>query len=105
MPKTEPNWSVERVKIEAEKHYNDFVDEFQGHDPAAITSALLKEISELRAIHFQLVEHLSENWLVSSASSANSHKAVQKFQELEATMKSQGRNFSERLERLEARSG
>tara|TARA_Y100001938_G_scaffold138912_1_gene205070 strand:- start:642 stop:959 length:318 start_codon:yes stop_codon:yes gene_type:complete len=105
MQKTEPTWSAERVQVEAEKHYNDFVDEFQGQDPAAITSALLKEISELRAIHFQLVEHLSENWLVSSGAASNSHIAVQKFQELEATMKSQGRNFSERLERLERKSG
>ena len=105
MQKTEPTWSAERVKAEAEKHYNDFVDEFQGQDPAAITSALVKEVSELRAIHFQLIEHLGINWNVSNGAAANSHVAVQKFEELDATMKSQGRNFSERLERLENKRG
>ncbi len=101
----EPTWSAERVKAEAEKHYNDFVDEFQGQDPAAITSALVKELSELRAVHFQLIEHLGINWNVSNLASSNSQLAAQKFEELETTMKSQGRNFSERLERLERKSG
>ena len=103
--KTEPTWSVERVQAEAEKHYNDFVAEFQGEDPATITSALIKELAMLRATHFQLIEHLGINWNTSNAAASNSHQAVQKFQELEATMKSQGCNFSQRLERLEGKRG
>ena len=102
---TEPAWSVERVQAEAEKHYNDFVAEFQGEDPATITSALIKELAMLRATNFQLIEHLGINWNTSNAAAANSHQAVQKFQELEATMKSQGCNFSQRLERLEGKIG
>ena len=103
--KTEPTWSAERVKAEAEKFYNLFVEEFQGKDPAIVTSALIRELAEQKAIQFQLIEHLGINWQASNGACNNSHLAVQKFEELEATMKSQGRNFSERIERLEARSG
>ena len=99
--KTEPTWSTDRVKAETESHYNQFVDEFQGKDPAIVTSALIRELSELRAVNYQLIEHLGINWQASNGACNNSHLAVQKFEELEATMKSQGRNFSERLERLE----
>ena len=99
--KTEPTWSAELVKAEAEKYYNEFVEEFQGKDPTILTSALIRELSELRAVNFQLIEHLGINWQASNGACNNSHKAVQKFEELEATIKSQGRNFSERLERLE----
>ena len=101
MPENEPKWSAERVKAEAEKFYNLFVDEFQGKDPAIVTSALIRELAEQKAIQFQLIEHLGINWQASNGACNNSHLAVQKFEELEATMKSQGRNFSERLERLE----
>ena len=101
MPENEPKWSAERVKAEAEKFYNLFVEEFQGKDPAIVTSALIRELAEQKAIQFQLIEHLGINWQASNGACNNSHLAVQKFEELEATMKSQGRNFSERLERLE----
>ena len=100
---TEPTWSAERVKAEAEKLYNEFVEEFQGKDPAIVTSALIRELAEQKAIQFQLIEHLGINWQASNGACNNSHLAVQKFEELEATMKSQGRNFSERLERLEGK--
>ena len=105
MPKTEPTWSSERVKAEAEKHYNEFVEEFQGEDPATITSALIRENSILKACYFQLVEALTTNRDVSNGAFENSHLAVTKFQELEATLKCQGRNYSERIERLESRKG
>ena len=103
MPENEPKWSAERVKAEAEKYYNEFVEEFQGKDPAIVTSALIRELSELRAVNFQLIEHLSINWQVSNKASENSHIAVQKYEELLGLLKSQGRNFSERLERLEGK--
>ena len=103
MQKTEPTWSAKRVEAEAEKFYNKFVEEFQGQDPASITSALIKHIAQLTAVNYQIIECLTTNGDVSNGAFENSHLAVQKFQELEATMKSQGRNFSERLERLESR--
>ena len=101
--KTEPTWSADRVNAEAEKLYNEFVEEFQGEDPATITSALIRENAILKACYFQLVEAFQANWHKSDGAFENSHLAVTKFQELEATMKSQGRNFSERIERLESR--
>ena len=100
---TEPTWSAERVKAEAEKLYNEFVEEFQGKDPATITSALIRKQAEQSAIQFQLIEHLGINWQVSNKASENSHVAVQKYEELLGLLKSQGRNFSERLERLEGK--
>ena len=100
---TEPTWSAERVEAEAEKFYNEFVEEFQGKDPATITTALIRENALLKACYFQLVEAFQANWHKSDGAFENSHLAVQKFQELEATMKCQGRNHSERLERLESR--
>ena len=84
---------------------NEFVEEFQGKDPAIVTSALIRELSELRAVNFQLIEHLGINWQVSNKACENSHIAVQKYEESDGTSKSQGRNFSERLERLEQRFG
>ena len=102
---TEPTWSAERVKAEAEKYYNEFVEEFQGEDPATITSALIKENAILKACYFQLVEWLTTNRDLSKGAFDNAHLAVQKYEELDGTSKSQGRNFSERLERLERRFG
>ena len=101
--KTEPTWSSDRVNAEAEKLYNEFVEEFQGKDPAIITSALIRENSILKACYFQLVEAFQANWHKSDGAFENSHLAATKTQEMEATMKSQGRNFSERIERLESR--
>ena len=103
MQKTEPTWSAKRVEAEAEKFYNKFVEEFQGEAPAVITCALIKQIAHLTAVNYQIIECLTTNGNVSNGAFENSHLAVQKFQELEATMKCQGRNHSERLERLESR--
>ena len=103
--KTEPTWSAERVQAEAEKYYNEFVEEFQGKDPATVTSALIRENAILKACYFQLVEWLTTNRDLSKGAFENSHLAVQKWEELDGTMKCQGRNYSERLERLERRFG
>jgi len=101
--KTEPTWSGTRVIEEAEDFFNRFVEAHEGKDPAEITLALLREICVIKASQLQLVEAFQANWHKSDGAFENSHLAVTKFQELEATMKSQGRNFSERIERLESR--
>ena len=103
MPKTEPTFNGKRVLKEADDFFNRFVEAFEGADPAEITIALLKELCLLKASHLQVVEAIGVNSNLSNSAADNSHIAVQKFQELEATMKSQGRNFSERIERLESR--
>ena len=103
MPKTEPTWNAERVLQEAEDLFKQFVEKYEGKDPAEITLALLRELSVVKACQLQLVEAFQANWHKSDGAFENSHLAVTKFQELEATMKSQGRNFSERIERLESR--
>tara|TARA_R100000655_G_scaffold35235_1_gene68576 strand:- start:202 stop:522 length:321 start_codon:yes stop_codon:yes gene_type:complete len=103
--KTEPTWSGTRVLEEAENFFNTFVEVYEGKDPGEITLGLLREICTLKASQLQVIEAIQANSELARAAADNSHIAVQKFQELEATMKSQGRNFSERLERLEARSG
>lgn len=102
---TAPTWSAERVKAEAEKYYNEFVEEFQGEDPATITSALIKENAILKACYFQLVEWLTTNRDLSKGAFENAHLAMQKYEELDETSKSQGRHFSERIERLERKLG
>ena len=103
MQKTEPTWSGQRVIEEAEDFFNRFVEAHEGKDPAEITLAMLREICVIKASQLQLVEHLAINWDKSNGAFKNSHLSVQKFQELEAMMKSQGLNHSERLERLESR--
>ena len=103
MQKTEPTWSGQRVIDEAEELFNQFVEDYEGKDPAEITLALLREICCLKATNYQLVEHLAINWDKSNGAFKNSHALVQKWQEIEAIVKSQGRNYSERLERLESR--
>ena len=103
--KTEPTFNGERVLKEADDFFNRFVEAFEGKEPAEITIALLKELCVLKASHLQVIEAIEVNSGLAHDSAKNSHTAVQKFQELEATMKSQGRNFSKRIERLEARRG
>ena len=51
---------------------------------------------------FQIIEHLAENWKVSNGAAKNSSEAVKLFQQLESTVKTQGKSFSERLEDLES---
>ena len=103
MQKTEPTWSGQRVIDEAEELFNQFVEDYEGKDPAEITLALLREICCLKATNYQLVEHLAINWDKSNGAFKNSHALVQKFQEIEAIVKSQGLNHSQRIERLESR--
>ena len=103
--KTEPTFNGERVLKEADDFFNRFVENFEGKDPAEITIALLKELCVLKASHLQVVEAIGVNSNLSNLAAENSHLAVQKYQEVDGTVKSQGRNFSKRIERLEARRG
>ena len=105
MQKNEPTFSGVRVLKEAEDFFNRFVEAYEGKEPEEITLALLREICTIKASQLQLVEAFETNWYKSNGAFENSHLAVTKYQELDGTMKSQGRNFSERLERLERRFG
>ena len=99
--KTEPLWSADRVKKEAEMLYEHYRVALSKDKPAAY-GAVLMEICEQKAMLFEIIEHLAENWKVSNGAAKNSSEAVKLFQQLESTVKTQGKSFSERLEDLES---
>ncbi len=69
---------------------------------------LLSEFCEQRAIMYQLIEAFAVNREVSSGAAKVSHDAVEnlteslkKLKTIERTVKTQGTNFSKRLEEIE----
>ena len=98
--KTEPLWSADRVKQEAELLYDQYYKALQ-EDKGKAYGAVLMEICQQKAMLFQIIEHLAENWKVSNGAANNSSQAVKLFQQLEGTIKTQGASFSQRLEKLE----
>ena len=55
----------------------------------------------MQGMFHQLVEAFAENQKVSAGAADVSHKAVHKSQQFEATLKTQGQNFSKRVEERE----
>tara|TARA_B100000886_G_scaffold248664_1_gene175156 strand:+ start:69 stop:437 length:369 start_codon:yes stop_codon:yes gene_type:complete len=97
-PNIAPSWSYERVAAESQALFDTYKDMLEKPDGKV---ALLRELCEQRAVMYQLIEAFEINRQVSSGAATNSHLAVTKFEEIEQTVKSQGKSFSKRLEHLE----
>ena len=96
----EPVWTDSRVaqhSAELYEIYRKLLDENREKG----LGTLLMYFCVLQGRLHQLTEAFKENRKVSSGAAEVSHKAVEIFQQLDATQKNQGKNFSKRLEELE----
>ena len=98
--KVEPIWTNNKVAEHAEQLYDRYRKIFE-EDKSKGTEIILMDFCLMQGMFHQLVEAFAENRNVSAGAADVSHKAVQKFQQFEATLKTQGKNFSKRLEELE----
>ena len=98
--KVEPIWTNNKVAEHAEQLYDRYRKIFE-EDKSKGTEIILMDFCLMQGMFHQLVEAFAENQKVSAGAADVSHKAVQKFQQFEATLKTQGKNFSKRLEELE----
>ena len=96
----EPVWTNNKVAEHAAQLYDRYRKTFE-EDKAKGTEIILMDFCLMQGMFHQLNEAFQENHKVSSGAADVSHKAVQKFQQFEATLKTQGKNFSKRLEELE----
>ena len=98
--KVEPIWTDSKVRENAVQLYETYRELFE-KDKSKGTEIILMDFCLMQGIYHQLVEAFVENHKVSSGAADVSHKAVEIFQQLDATQKNQGKNFSKRLEELE----
>ena len=96
----EPVWTDSRVAQHSEELY-EFYRKLIDKDREKGLATLLTDFCIMQGRFHQLVEAFAENRKVSSGAAEVSHTAVEKYQEFDATLKNQGKNFSKRLERLE----
>ena len=98
--KVEPNWTDSKVTEHAAQLYDAYRKLFE-EDKAKGTEVILMDLCIMQGKYHQLAEAFAENHKVSSGAAEIAHISVQKYQEFDATLKNQGKNFSERLEELE----
>ena len=98
--KVDPIWTNSKVTEHAEQLYDTYRKLFE-EDKAKGTEIILFDFCIMQGIYHQLAEAFQDNHKVSSGAADLSHKAVEIYQQLDATQKNQGKNFSKRLERLE----
>ena len=98
-------WDAVRVEAEAQQLFETYKQLLQTEQGKFI---LLSEFCEQRAIMYQLIEAFAVNREVSSGAAKVSHDAVEnlteslkKLKTIERTVKTQGTNFSKRLEEIE----
>ncbi len=96
----EPVWTNNKVAEHAAQLYDRYRKIFD-EDHANGIETILMDICIMQGKYQQLVEAFAENRKVSSGAAQVSHLAVEKYQQFEATLKTQGQNFSKRLEELE----
>ena len=99
-PNIAPTWDFKRVQEESQALFDTYKSMLE--KPEAKT-LLLRELCEQRAVMYQLIEAYSINREVSSGASNNASKAVKLYEELLNLTRSQGKNFSKRIEKLEER--
>ena len=83
----------EKMQDGTERHFDK--DQTKGIE------AILMDLCLLQGRYFQLAEAYETNTKVSREAADVTHKAVQKYQEFDSTLKAQGKSFSKRLESLE----
>ena len=98
--KVEPIWTDSKVRENAVQLYETYRELFE-KDKSKGTEIILMDFCLMQGMFHQLNEAFQENHKVSSGAADVSHKAVEIFQQLDATQKNQGKNFSKRLEELE----
>ena len=96
----EPVWTNNKIASHAAQLYDTYRKIFE-EDQAKGIETFLMDFCVMQGMFHQLNEAFQENHKVSSGAADVSHKAVQKYQQFEATLKTQGQNFSKRLEELE----
>tara|TARA_A100000164_G_C21419999_1_gene546204 strand:- start:61 stop:408 length:348 start_codon:yes stop_codon:yes gene_type:complete len=99
-PKIEPIWTNNKIASHAAELYDTYRKLFT-EDNAKGIEAILHDFCVLQGKYHQLAEAYETNTQVSREAADVTHKAVQKYQEFESTLKSQGKSFSRRLENLE----
>ena len=98
--KVKPVWTYNKVAEHAEQLYDRYRKIFE-EDKSKGPDIILMDFCLMQGMFHQLVEAFAENRKVSAGAADVSHKAVQKYQQFEATLKTQGQNFSKRLDELE----
>ena len=98
--KKEPIWTASRIEKTAKELYKQYSNELD-KDPQIGFSMVLREFCILQCKYFQLQEAFMHNHKVSSGAYENSHKAVEKYQQLDGILKTSTSSFSKRLETLE----
>ena len=98
--KLEPVWTNSKVAAHAAQLYDSYKEIFD-KDQAKGIEAILMDLCLLQGRYFQLAEAYETNTKVSREAADVTHKAVQKYQEFDSTLKAQGKSFSKRLESLE----
>ena len=96
----EPTWTNNKVAAHASQLYDSYKEIFD-KDQAKGIEAILMDLCLLQGRYFQLAEAYETNTKVSREAADVTHKAVQKYQEFDSTLKAQGKSFSKRLESLE----
>ena len=96
----EPIWTNSNVAKHASELYEIYRQQID-EDREKGLGILLQDFCILQTRFHQLVEAFAINQRVSSGAAEVSHQAVEKYQQFEATLKTQGKNFSKRLEELE----
>ena len=96
----EPIWTNNKIASYAKELYETYRKLLETDRDKAL-GILLQDFCILQGRLHQLEEAYVINSKLSSNAADNSHKAVEKYQEFEATLKTQGKNFSARLEELE----
>ncbi|MBO6972377.1 MAG: hypothetical protein JJ843_00950 [Prochlorococcus marinus CUG1434] len=96
----EPIWTDSKIASHAAQLYDTYRKIFE-EDQAKGIETFLMDFCLMQGRLHQLEEAYVINRKVSSGAADVSHKAVQKYQQFEATLKTQGQNFSKRLEELE----
>jgi len=96
----EPIWTNNKVAAHADALYETY-RKLNEENREQFLGVLLKDFCILQGRFHQLEEAFIINRKVSSGAAEVSHVAAQKYQEFDATLKNQGKNFSKRLENLE----
>ena len=96
----EPIWTNSNVAKHSAELYEIYRQQIE-KDREKGLGILLQDFCVLQSRLHQLEEAFAINHKVSSGAAEVSHQAVEKYQQFEATLKTQGKNFSERLEELE----
>ncbi len=95
----EPIWRNSKIASNAALLYETYRKIFE-EDQAKGIEAFLIDFCVRHGILHQLEEVYVINHIVSSGAANVSHKTVEKYQQFEATLKTQAKNFSNRLEEL-----